>query len=47
MFPEEPSLVKSKKWVRNVVERNNFKLVDAKWSLRGALIHNVVVIRKL
>ncbi|MFH1210739.1 MAG: class I SAM-dependent methyltransferase [archaeon] len=47
MFPEEPSLVKSKKWVTSVVERNNFRLVDSKWSLRGALIHNVVVIRKL
>jgi SAM-dependent methyltransferase len=46
MFPEEPSLIKSKKWVKDFVERNNFKLVDVNWSLRGALIHSVVVICK-
>jgi SAM-dependent methyltransferase len=47
MFPEEPSLIKSKKWVKNIVERNNFRLVDVKWNTRGAFIHHVVVIKKL
>ncbi len=47
MFPEEPSLLKSKKWVKEIVERNNLSLVDVKWSLRGGLIHHVVVVKKL
>ncbi|MFH1331686.1 MAG: class I SAM-dependent methyltransferase [archaeon] len=45
MFPEEPSLIKSKRWVKGVVERNGFSLVDVKWPLRGALIHHTVVIK--
>ncbi len=47
MFPEEPSLIKSKRWVKGIVERNNFSVVDIKWPLRGALIHQTVVIKKL
>lgn len=47
MFPEEPSLVRSKEWVRKIVEKNNLSLVDFHWPLRGAFIHLTVVIKKL
>lgn len=47
MFPEEPSLIKSKSWVKGVVEKNNFSLVDVHWPLRGAFIHHTVIIKKL
>ncbi len=47
MFPVESSLIRSKKWVKRIVERNGFSLAKFEWPLRGGLIHHTVVIKKL
>lgn len=46
MFPEEPSLLKSKAWVGGIVRDSSLSLVKVKRSLRGAFIHHAVVVRK-
>ncbi len=46
-FPNEPSLLRSRKWLKNILTKNNnFELVKFKWSIRNALIYHTIVLKK-
>ena len=44
-FPNEPSLLRSKSWLKNILKNNKFKLVKVDWPLSGALIYHEVILR--
>ena len=45
-FPDEVSLYRGKKWIKNIIKDSNFKLVEIRWPLKGALIYHEVILRK-
>ena len=46
-FPNEPSLLKSKRWLNNIIKKkNNFKLIKFKWGIRNALIYHTIILKK-
>jgi len=46
-FPNEPSLLKSKKWLKNIIKNNNnFELVKFKLGIKNCFIYHIIVLRK-
>ena len=46
-FPDEPSQIKSKKWLENIIIKNNhFKLIKFKISIINMFIYNIIILKK-
>ena len=45
-FPDEVSLYRNKKWLKNIIKDSSFKLVKVRWPLKGGLIYHEVILRK-
>jgi len=46
-FPNEPSLIRSRKWLENIINQNNsFKLIKFKLGLKTVFIYNIIILKK-